>query len=605
MRGRMRIATKRNLFSFNTFFLLGLVIVLPIVFQDPYFLNILIVLLIYGIVAMGYDIIAGYVGELSLLQAAMFGLGAYISVLLMIQGIPFWVALLFACIGVGILGDLIGRLTLRLRGPFFVLVSLGFAEILRIIVDNWMDLTRGPIGISSIPRPYGFEKDFSFYVLVAIFLVAIYFVLTIIVNSRSGRAFIAIRENIDLASSIGIKFPKYKRFAFIISAVIAAIAGTLYAPFVSYIYPGLLGFAYLINIQVMFIMGGQGTLVGPVLGAFIYTFVPELLRITDFIRMTLVGLVVLLFVRFIPGGLFPFVEKIFGRISRKIYSPNRYHEFVITKNSMNELWQKEISTENNIILQVENLTRDFGGLRAADSIQFCIKKREIVGLIGPNGAGKSTIFNLITGFVKPTAGSILYLGKEIKGLKPYDIAGKGVARTFQETNVFGGLTVLQNVVTGGFLTNNMGLKEAFFFPKLFGRGEIRYQQNAMSLLDFIGLAEKADQVASELSYGEQKKLGLSIALATRPNLLLLDEPAAGLSIKESQELMELIKVIAEKGPAVLLVDHDMKVIMGICNRIIVLDYGSKIAEGSPKEIANNKDVIRAYLGERASQYATS
>jgi len=250
------------------------------------------------------------------------------------------------------------------------------------------------------------------------------------------------------------------------------------------------------------------------------------------------------------------------------------------------------------ILGIEGLTRDFGGLRALDKVDLALQSGEIFGLIGPNGSGKTTMLNIITGFLKPTAGHITYKGKLITGFRPHQIAKRGVARTFQLTSLFPALTVEENVISARHLDSHSGVLGSFFLTKPYHKEEVKSRQEAMDILKFVRLYEKSGMVAQNLPAAEQRILEIAIALAVKPELLLLDEPVSGMNIQETARVMELIQSIQQRGTTVVIIEHNMKVITELCSHIAVLDHGVKIAEGTPEEITNNKDVISVYLGKR-------
>lgn len=249
------------------------------------------------------------------------------------------------------------------------------------------------------------------------------------------------------------------------------------------------------------------------------------------------------------------------------------------------------------LLKIESLTKNFGGLSAVDNVSFAVGQGQIVGLIGPNGAGKTTCFNLISGFIKPTKGRVDFAGEDITGLLPNQIARKGAVRTFQHTSVFSEMSVFENVIVGQYLHMSRHMWDAFFRRRKYRQTEAAMEKKAVEILDLMGLLEKADYSAKNLPYGELRKLEIAIALAADPKLLMLDEPAAGMNETESANLVDVIRKIRDSGKTVLIVEHDMKVVMNLCDTIVVMDQGKKIAEGTPREIRTNAEVIKVYLGD--------
>jgi len=255
------------------------------------------------------------------------------------------------------------------------------------------------------------------------------------------------------------------------------------------------------------------------------------------------------------------------------------------------------------ILRIEGLTKDFGRLRALNDVALNVQQGEILGLIGPNGSGKTTMLNVITGFLKPTAGSAIYKEGLLTGLKPHQIAKRGVTRTFQLTSLFPNLTAIENIIHGRHLYSKSSLFGSFFLNKSYREEEAKLRQEAMNILTFVNMQEKGDMIAGNLPAAEQRILEIAIALASEPELLLLDEPASGMNVPEAASAMELIRSIQQSGTTVVIVEHNMKVIMQLCSRIAVLNQGVKIAEGPPQEISKNEQVISVYLGKRREKNA--
>ena len=377
--------------------------------------------------------------------------------------------------------------------------------------------------------------------------------------------------------------------ALVVACALAGAAGSFYAHYVTFLSPELFGFHNTVTMAVMVVGGGQGTVLGPAVGALVFTFVPELARMAVFSRMLLYGVILLLVVMFMPRGIV---------FSLRRFLPARLPAVGMPAAGSAVLRADLAAADDppGPALALREVTVRFGGLAAVQDVSLELARGEILALIGPNGAGKSTAFNVMTGFQLPDAGRVAFAGRDTGALAPHRIAELGLVRMFQRTSIFPDASAFANVLTACHRLARTGLLALVLGTPAYRHEARRLRERASAILAFVGLAHKGGEAARNLSCGEQRLLGLAIALAPGPSVLLLDEPAAGLNPVETQRLRRLIEQIRESRISVLLVEHDMTLVMGLCDRIVVLNHGQKIAEGAPAEIRTNPEVIRAYLG---------
>ena len=568
---------------------------------NKYYSGILIMIGINVIMTVSLNLTTGFLGELALGHAGFMSVGAFTAGIItkQLSASLGWdaaaclpISLLAGGILAAVMGFLIGVPALRLKGDYLAIITLGFGEILRVIIQN-MQITGGASGISRIPRVNNFP--ITYFIMIAV--IVIMFTLG---RSRHGRAILSIRENAVAAESTGISVTRYKIFAFTFAAFFAGIAGGLYAHQIGRVSAATFDFNKSIEYLVMVVLGGMGSITGSIIAAAVLTLLPELLREFADYRMLLYSIMLILMMLFRPKGLMGTAEFsltfVWDRLTgfyKRATKPRPLREHAVT---MPDVPNYELAA-GAPVLETKNLGIRFGGLQAAENVNLHVNDHEIVGLIGPNGAGKTTVFNMLTGVYLPTEGDIQLLGRSITGKKTYEIVAHGIARTFQNIRLFKSMTVLENIKVAFHTRMHYTPVSGIFRLPKYTREERGIDLRARELLRVFNMEESAETRADGLPYGQQRKLEICRALATNPKVLLLDEPAAGMNPIETRELMETIGIIRNRfNVAVLLIEHDMKLVMGICERIYVLNYGRIIAEGTPSDIRNNPEVVRAYLG---------
>ena len=574
-------------------------------FAGQYYARYITVMFITIIVSIGYNISSGYGGLVHFASAAMYAAGAYGAAVMMFRyDMPFSVGILVGILAACFVSLFVSIPAFRVSGHYLALISLGLVEIVQKILVEWKGVTAGPAGMY-IPTVSIFGSPLTWmgkYYLIFTVLIIGLIVQRSISKSYLGRAFLSIKNDAIAATSAGVNVKLYMVLAILISGIFAGAAGALYAGYSGYISPDTFGFDYTVYILLVVVIGGSGTLAGPIVGAIILMVLPELFKTSPDIKLFFYGLLLIVITILMPDGIMGKLKKYLAAFNKeKVPASNDVKKhFDLDSYSLDE---KSTGHKSEYILELNALSKYFGGLAAVSDLNLKIKPGEIYSLIGPNGAGKSTTINMITGMDRATTGDVIFGNQNLKPIEPYKISGMGISRTFQHVRLFSKMTVLENVMVGKHLAFRYGIVGTLLRTPKMHHQEALNKGRALAYLDTIGLLDKAYEEASSLSYGQQKLLDLARALSMEPKLLLLDEPCAGLNEAEINYFANLIKRIRNSGITILLIEHHMKLVMDISDRIVVLEYGKKIAEGNPKEIQNNSVVREAYLGTAVVEYA--
>ncbi len=613
----------------------------------------------FATLALGLNIVVGFAGLLDLGYAAFFAIGAYsygilssyqvqplwsefwepfqwlgIVEQLKVAGEPdvvhfvvsFWLMLPLSGLIAAFFGVLFGAPTLRLKGDYLAIVTLGFGEIVPIVARNTPYLTNGSMGLNGVTAPNFFGYHFGvdslpYYYVGLTMIVLLIFVSYRLKDSRVGRAWMAIREDEIAAGAMGVNRVKLKLLAFAIGAAFAGSTGTLYVAKLQTATPEMFMFPVSVMILVMIVLGGMGSVAGVVLGALILALLQSwfLQDLTQWVHALgrlinvdwlqhvelvqsielIFGIVLVLMMLFRRQGLIPATSTMAPlSFEEQTALPSRGE----IQAALSGLGKGADLPPGTPLLETRKLTKRFGGITAVKELDLVLMPHQIVALIGPNGSGKSTFFNVVTGLDQPDGGKVLFMGEDVTGQPSHAIVEQGIARTFQNLRIFSNMTVLENVLVGTHARTTTGALGAVLRAPGTRREEAATREWAMEVLTVFGnrLLPRVNHVASSLSYANRRRVEIARAIASRPKLLLLDEPTAGMNPMETLELAAQLRSLADMGLSILLIEHKLNVVNDLADKVIVLDHGEKIAEGTAEEVHKNDEVIRAYLGRTAT-----
>ena len=574
-----------------------LILVLPNIAANEYELRLITLLLIYAIIALGLNVLVGLTGLVSLGQAGLYAIGAYTAAILATRlGVGLVPGLILGMALAGAFGVLLAYPTVRVRGVYLAVVTIAFGIIVENVAIEWDSLTGSWVGISNVPAPtlLGLPLTYkAYFVVVGASALVAFLVNLNLMKSRFGRAMRATAQSEIAARSLGINVATIRTLAFVVSAMAAGAAGVFYVYLNKYISPDIFSFTDSVRFLLMVILGGSGTALGPLVGASIMTYLPEYLQAFGHWQSFAYGLLLAAVMFFMPRGIVGSIETFLtDRLgeARSEVAPEerpRLADIIGIERA-----------EGSTCLDARGVSVAFGGLVAVDKVDETIDKGKIHALIGPNGAGKSTFLNAISGVYHADAGSITFFGRETTRLPSHQLARLGLARTFQNTELFSDMTVLENVLVAFHKEFRTNILSTICRLPSFRREEGHFRQAAIALLGYVGLSAYAHEKAANLAFGHQRQLEIARALALSPKLVLLDEPAAGLTHAEIEQLISLVRDLAANGITILIVEHHVELIMEISDHVTVLDYGKLIASGSAKVVQTDPKVIEAYFGSQ-------
>lgn len=568
-------------------------------------LHILSYVLISVIFALSINLLTGLAGQISLGHAGLFGMGAYVAgIMAKTYGLSIFVSIPVGTVAAGITGYLLSYPAGRVRDVYLAMMTLGFGMIFFEIVREWNAVTGGMMGLSGVPSPalrslkvFGYRvNDAWFFRAVLVITVIVVWIMRNVAQSKTGRAFFAIHHSEVAAGSLGISRHATKQLAYTLSGLLAGLAGAIYAHLVGYLGPDSFSLHKSIEVLVISIVGGLGSITGQIISAAIFTFLPETLQVFAEYQFIVYGIILTFSLLVLPRG-----------IAGLLLLPPRF----IQRRTLARLKAgegrsdvtRDVQPETGGALEVRGITKRFGGLTALDNVTLELKPGHITALVGPNGSGKSTLVNVISGIYRPDAGTVNFKGEDVTGLPDHRIARAGIVRTFQDPRLVPNFTVRENLLLGAhrLMTHN-GVAAALALPSATSE-EAMFLERIDRIMELTELDATADQTIESLPYGYRRLAEVARALVAEPSAILLDEPAAGLSEVEMEHLTRIIRRMKEMGLTIMLIDHHMDFLAELVDDVVVLDSGKVIYRGTIEGMRADRTVISAYLGEEEAAHA--
>jgi branched-chain amino acid transport system permease protein len=580
---------------------LVVVLAIPLVSGSTVYLTVGTFAALYAMNAIGLTLLYGYAGQISVAQAAFYGIGAYTTGILTAN--HGWPPLLALVVGVAlptVIAYAIGRPILRLGEFYLALATLAIAEMFVILVKN-LSITQGALGIPGIPSlrvgDLYFDTPIKIYLLVSLVLMAVIAFALSLSRSRVGRALHAIRSSAEGAAVLGIPVVEYRTRIFAVAAGLSGLAGGLYAQFVSYISPDTFAPSFSILLLVMIFIGGLRSIWGAVLGAAFLTLLPQWLQDYQKYQVLITGVILVAVLLFMPTGFAGEIPKLVRRFVPRFLARSDGEGVRVVPASSPAAPRTAPTARVNTMLETIGLAKGFGGLKVLTDVSFAVPPGKVVALIGPNGAGKTTCFDILSGLQRPDSGKVLLRGADRTNWPAHRRSGEGIGRTFQDLRLFDDRSVLDNVLVGAHRLGRTGFIAAgLHLPKV-RRDERVLSEAAFDALEAVGITHLAGRTVASLPFAQRRLVDLARAIVTRPDLLLLDEPASGLSGPEVVEFRRVIGRIADTGVAILLVEHNMRLVTGMADEVVVLSDGVVVFDGSPDDAVVSPQVLESYLGE--------